>query len=136
MGDKTVITRDMVYEYTRKICEENNMPQEFLDTLWNNFLENDDIYTEYVWYLLTQDFKDTVKVDGVSVVDVLIWQIDHFKAQLDMDTYETKRNKATMVLRAYDTLLKMRKEPEKYIRHMQEDTGSDYPGKYVGSMGK
>ena len=35
-----------------------------------------------------------------------------------------------MLLLAFDTFLKMRKEPERYIRLLQGETGTDYPEKY------
>ena len=82
-----------------------------------------------MYYLIHQDFACKVKIGGVSIVDVLIWQIDHFKAQLDTDTTLTKRREGSMVILAFDTFLKMREDPDKILKAMQENTGSDYPGK-------
>ena len=39
-------------------------------------------------------------------------------------------NGGKMVLRAFDTLLKMKRQPEKYKGLMQSETGTDYPGKF------
>ena len=93
---------------------------------------DDAIYKEYVHYLVYQDFACKELVSGYSIVDVLIWQIDHFKAQLDVDTTLTKRQSGSMVLLAFDTFLKLKKDPEAYLAKMQEDTGTDYPGKFNG----
>lgn len=60
----------------------------------------------------------------------MVWQTDHFKAELDRGKYDMKRNPSKMVLMAFDTFLNMEKDPEKYVRQMSGETGTDYPGKY------
>ncbi len=129
---KVVITREMVKEATDRICAENGLDEEFADSFWQGLLADDEIYREYVHYLVYQDFACKVLVDGVSITDILIWQIDHFKAQLDVDTTLTKRRSGSMVLLAFDTFLNMKKDPERYLRKLGEDTGTDYPGKFNG----
>ena len=127
---KTVITRQMVRQATQRICEENGLDASFFEAFWEALLQDDEIYTEYVHYLVYQDFACSVSVDGVTITDVLIWQIDHFKAQLDVDTTLTKRREGSMVLLAFDTFLKLRLKPQKYLPRLREDTGTDYPGKF------
>ena len=129
---KVVITRDMVKQATDRICAENGLDEAFAGTFWQALSEDDEIYREYVHYLVYQDFACKVLVEGVSITDILIWQIDHFKAQLDVDTTLTKRRQGSMVLLAFDTFLKMKKDPETYLRKLREDTGTDYPGKFNG----
>lgn len=70
------------------------------------------------------------KVGDCTIIDIMVWQMDHFKAELDRDRYEMKHNRGRMLLRAFDTMLRMQKEPEKYKAMMQSETGTDYPGKY------
>ena len=129
---KTVITREMVRQATEKICEENGLDKAFFESFWEALLQDDEVYTEYVHYLVYQDFDCRCEQCGVTVVDVLIWQIDHFKAQLDVDTTLTKRRQGSMVLLAFDTFLKLKRDPEKYLPRLREDTGTDYPGKFNG----
>ena len=129
---KTVITRAMAREATERICEENGLDTEFLEGFWSRLSEDDAIYQEFVYYLVRRDFACQEKVEGFTIVDVLIWQIDHFKAKLDVDTTLTKRREGSMVLLAFDTFLKMKKDPDKYLQNLQEDTGTDYPGKFNG----
>ncbi len=129
---KKVITRQMVYDTTKKICEENGLQEDFLEAFWQELLKDDEIYLEYVHYLLHGDFACKVKVGGANITDVLVWQIDHFKAQLDVDTTLTKRRSGSMVLLAFDTFLRMKKDPGAYLAKMQADTGTDYPGKFNG----
>ena len=88
---------------------------------------DEQVREEFIYFMEHNDFACKVKVEGYSIVDILIWQIDHFRAWLDRDTTGTKHNKDRMVLLAFDTLLKMRKEPHKYLEKMMGETGTDRP---------
>lgn len=129
---KLHITREQVKEFTRKTCLDHGLTEQFFEDFWERMLKRDDIYKEYVYYLVKQEFVSGVCIEGYHVIDVLIWQMDHFKAKLDMDTYDMKHNEAKMILSAFDTFLKMAEEPEEYVQRMQVDTGTDYPDKYFG----
>ncbi|MCR5655050.1 MAG: hypothetical protein K6G07_05355 [Lachnospiraceae bacterium] len=127
---KVVITRSEVREFTHRACLENGLSEEFFRGFWERMLTRDDIYKEYVMYLAKKEFVSEVEIEGYHVVDIMIWQMDHFKAQLDMDTYAQKHNEAYMILTAFDTFLKMAEDPEEYVQRMQIDTGTDYPDKF------
>ena len=43
---------------------------------------------------------------------------------------DMKNNGDKMLLMAFDTMLRMEKNPDYYIDLMQNETGTDYPGKY------
>lgn len=107
-------------------CEDGAFEKRFMTEL----LQDEEVLEELIYYMEKQDFACKTKVQGYTVVDIMIWQMDHFKARLDRDNTGTRQNKDRMVLMAFDTLLKMRKEPQSYISKMQEETGTDYPDKY------
>ena len=71
-------------------------------------------------------------MEGYHVIDILIWQMDHFKARMDMDNVKHKQNEAVMILTAFDTFLKMAENPEEYTLRLQVDTGTEYPDKFYG----
>lgn len=127
---ETVITRAKVRAFTRDACLKNSLPDHFFDDFWNRLSEHDDIYKEYVYYLVTQDFLNEVSVEGYHVIDILVWQMDHFKVQLDRDTYEKTHNETVMILNAFDIFLKMAEDPKTYKNRLLTDTGTDYPDKY------
>lgn len=128
------ITREEVRGFTRKACLDNGFSEGFFEEFWERMLKRDDIYKEYVYYLVKREFLGEVRIEGYQVVDVLIWQMDGFKSKLDRDNYDMKNNEAKMVISAFDTFLKMAKEPEEYVKRMQHDTGTDYEDKFFGSL--
>ncbi|MBO4337780.1 MAG: hypothetical protein J5842_06875 [Lachnospiraceae bacterium] len=129
--EKFTITREMVKETTQRLCAQNNMPEDFFKDFWDMLSDDDEVYLEYVHYLVYNDFKCSARAGDITITDVLVWQIDHFKAQLDVDTTPTRQG-GSMILLAFETFLKMRKDPGRYISRLREDTGTDYPGKFNG----
>lgn len=128
------ITREEVRGFTREACLDNGFSEGFFEEFWERLLKRDDIYKEYVYYLVKREFLGEVRIEGYQVVDVLVWQMDGFKSKLDRDNYDMKNNEAKMVISAFDTFLKMAKEPEEYVKRMQHDTGTDYEDKFFGSL--
>lgn len=128
------ITREEVRNFTKKACLDNGFSEGFFEEFWKELSERDDIYKEYVYYVVKKEFLGEVRIEGYQVVDVLIWQMDGFKSRMDRDNYDMKNNEAKMVLSAFDTFLKMAKEPEEYVKRMQHDTGTDYENKFFGSL--
>jgi hypothetical protein len=114
-------------EYIRELCRRAGEEETFASEFQKALCADEEVYREFVYYAEHNDFACEVKVEGYSVVDILIWQIDHFRAWLDRDTTGTKRNGDRMVLLAFDTMLKMRKDPQKYLEKMLGETGTDRP---------
>ncbi|GFI45899.1 hypothetical protein IMSAGC019_01212 [Lachnospiraceae bacterium] len=120
----------IVGKYIRQLCQNAGETTDFADNFQEKLEKDREIYDEFVSYLKTGNFACQAKVEGYSVVDVMVWQMDHFKARLDRDNSKTRGNRDGMLLYAFHTLLNMREDPQKYIRQMQGETGTDYPGKY------
>lgn len=122
--------QDRVYEWIRNLCacagEDDAYAKEFLQKL----KADEEICEEFTYYMEHGNFACRAKVRGYTVVDVMIWQMDHFRARLDRDNSGTRQNGDRMVLLAFNTFLDMKKEPDSYIRKMSEETGTDYPEKY------
>lgn len=123
-------TEQASYKWAKALCACAGESEEFLERFWCALQNSPSIFDEFVYYLKHQNFSCKYKVAGYSIVDIMVWQLDHFKAQLDRDRYDMKNNGDRMLLMAFDTMLKMENQPERYVYLMQSETGTDYPGKY------
>ena len=119
-----------IREYIDRLCENAGEDQSFAEDFYERLTADQEILQEFVSYMESGNFACRAKVCDYTVVDVMIWQIDHFKAWLDRDTTGTKQNKDKMLLNAFDILLKMKQNPESYMQKIQLETGTDYEGKY------
>ena len=118
------------YEWAQALCYYAGEDEEFLRNFWRMLIRSPEIYKEFLHYLEHQQFLCEYKVSGYSVVDIMVWQMDHFKAQMDRGKDDMKNNGDKMLLMAFDSLLRMEQNPEYYVNLIQTETGTDYPGKY------
>lgn len=114
----------------KEMCSRAGETKEAGEVFYEKLKADEEVCQEFAFYMENGSFACKAKVSGYTVVDILIWQMDHFKAWLDRDVSGSRENKDQMVLMAFDTLLSMKKEPDKYIQKMQYETGTDYPDKY------
>lgn len=122
---------EKAYQWACALCQYAGEDESFLKDFWLRLRQSENVYREFVHYLEHQSFLCDYKIEGYSVVDIMVWQMDHFKAQMDRGRDDMKNNGDKMLLMAFDTLLKMEREPERYVELMQTETGTDYEGKYV-----
>lgn len=125
-----ILDKGKIKEAVRKLGMAAGESRGFLEELEAGLLASPGIGEEFLFFAETGDFSCKAKIEGYTLVDILVWQIDHFKAQMDRENTGMRNNGSKMVLRAFDTMLKMEKEPEKYKQLMQTETGTDYPEKY------
>lgn len=119
-----------VNAWIESLCAYAGEDREFARSFAERLRADEETYQEFCAYMEKGSFACKAKIQGYTVVDVLVWQMDHFKARLDRDNTGTRQNGDRMLLLAFDTFLKMRQNPEEYIQKMQSETGTDYPDKY------
>ena len=129
MTEETRARIENAAAFAANLCMYAGEDQAFYDAFWRRLLAHPDILSEFVYYREHESFSCKKKVSGKTVVDIMIWQIDHFKAHLDRDP-QMRCNKDKMVLYAFDTMTKMAEKPELFEGKMEGETGTDFVGKY------
>lgn len=117
--------KEKAYAWAEALCRYAGADEAFLRDFWERLTNDPEIYEEFVYYLEHQDFLCKVKIGGYGLVDLMIFQIDHFRAVMDQDVADMRFNKDKMLLMAFNSLLQMRKDPEPFVRMMQGQTGTD-----------
>lgn len=97
---------------------------------WNELKEDRELFEELEYYSRNGNFLCKYKVAGYTVTDILVWQVDHFKAYLDRHEEINRYRQDKLLYSTFDILLKMRKNPEVYVKKLQDETGTDYEGKF------
>ena len=125
---------ERAYQWAQALCSCAGEDMEFFREFWQALSQSQGVYREFLYYLEHETFLCDYKAAGYSVVDIMVWQIDHFKVNLDLShsgaAYAGGHNGDRMLLLAFDTMLKMEREPERYAALMRSETGTDYPDKY------
>ena len=89
-------------------------------------LRSEGVLKELAYYHDTGSFWDGYEVAGFHLTDIIVWQVDHFKAYMDrhdeMNRYRTER----LFVESLDIMLQMEKDPDPFIRKMREESGTDF----------
>lgn len=119
----------ILYEYAAKLCEQACEEDGVLEEFWEKLTKYPDVMKEFDYYRINNDFLGELSVCGITVADILIWQIDRFKAAIDEGKFALKCNGPHMILGAFYTMCDVCDHPEKYTIRFNSETGTDYPGK-------
>ena len=104
--------------------------EEYGVALWERIKQSNGILQELAYYHDYGTFLCRYQVAGYTLADVLVWQVDHFKAYLDRPLEMNRYHKEKLVLAALDIMLQMEKDPQKYVDKMSSETGTDFVDKY------
>ena len=126
--------KEEIKEYINNKCEDfsdgKEVGEELVRLLSDDSEESKEVIEELAHYIEKEDFLCKSSIQGYTIVDIMIWQMDHFKAFLDRDTIAKRTNKSEMIIKAFLTFALMKKNPERYLRPLTEESGSDYDGKF------
>ena len=117
-------------EYTAILAERAGENEEYVRDFLDKLSGNREVAEEYVYYLEHGEYACKNTIGSISVVDIIVWQMDHFKELLDMDQTDFKSNPYKMTLAAFNTMLIYADKPKELASKMSAATGTDYLGKY------
>ena len=98
--------------------------------LWRRVSSSDGLIRELAYYHDYGKFLCECRIGGYSLTDILVWQVDHFKAYMDRHDDMNRYRPERLFLESFDIMSKMEHEPSKYICKMQGETGTDFVDKY------
>lgn len=104
--------------------------EEYTHDLWNRLKASPGILQEFAYYHDYRSFLCKYQVAGYTLADILVWQVDHFKAYLDRHLEVNRYRQEKLLLDSLDIMIQMEKDPAKYVEKMRQETGTDYVGKY------
>ena len=124
---------NIIYDATRvkvcqgfyDICEYAQRPLDWSDRLWADILSDAGVYGELVYYIEHHTFEDKVKVEGYGLSDLYVFQMDKYNLIREIGKNTVSCNKEKMVMRAFRTLIDMKRDPQEYLKRLREGRGED-----------
>lgn len=107
------------------LCILAGEPEEMRDILWQDFLTDRELYEEFTYYAENQEILGKLSIEGYTMLDLFVLEMDAYNLRHDTAKNTAFCNKEDMVLRAFLTMAGLRKEPEKYVKRLQEGFGTD-----------
>lgn len=98
------------------------------DYFWNRLKNDNAVLREFAYYYDNQDFLCELKIGRYTIADILVWQMDHFRAHMDRSDSANRYDKDKLLLSTFTTLLDMRENPDAIMKEFEEETGIDISG--------
>ena len=117
--------RIMAFESFFELGEYAGRAPEWLEHLWADLVVDDALMGEFMYYIDHHTLKDEVKCCGYGLTDLYVWQMSRYNLHRDVGKNSSVCNKESMVLGAFRTMLDMQREPEEYLRRLNDGKGMD-----------
>ncbi len=75
---------------------------------------------------LHHNFKGSYQICGYSVIDVLIWQVNHAPLPSDWRMEDPQCYRAYLVLYSFDFFLDMARKPEEHVQMLESGKSQEY----------
>ena len=85
-----IIMKEKLQSFVAELCQHSGENESFKEQFLAALAQDEEISQEFIYYMENRDFACKAKVQGCTVVDVMVWQMDHFKARLDQDNAGTR----------------------------------------------
>lgn len=99
--------------------------EEYGGRLWQGIRQSPGLLQELAYYHDYGRFLCRYKVEGYTLADALVWQVDHFKLYMDRPEEMNRYRRQRLVLSAFETLLEMERDPGASLEKMRYESGQD-----------
>lgn len=120
----------MLKEYAAALCREAGYDQSFLDTFWKELCETEGLLREFAYYYDRREILGELTIAGKDLSDIMIWQVDHFKAYLDRGEDVLRYDSAKLLLQAFHMMAQLAVNPEPILVKMSTESGTDSPDRF------
>ena len=117
--------RIKAYEGFYQLGEYAGKENVWLDALWEEIVSDEGMMKEFMYYLDHHTLLDEMKCEGYALTDLYVWQMELSNLRQDTGKNTAACNKDKLVLHALKTLLDMKKNPEEYLKKLNEGRGLD-----------
>jgi len=117
-------------EWVHNLAVSAGKSNEESNEFWQALKADVELLEELEYYAVHGEFLCKYKVAGYTVTDILVWQVDHFKAYLDRREEINRYRQDKLLYNSFEILLQMRQNPEVYVNKLQGETGTDYESKF------
>ena len=117
--------RILAYEGFCELGKYAGRDEGWLKALWEDLVLDEGLMGEFMYYLDHHTLKDEIKCHGYGLTDLYVWQMSRYNLHRDIGKNTSACNKESMVLGAFRTMLDMQKEPDAYIRRLNDGKGMD-----------
>ena len=114
-----------VYGMLQNLCDYCNEKDSWCDELWGYMLQNDELYEEFVYFIVNRSLMGKMHVEGYTLIDLYVKQIDMYNVRNDLGKNPIFCMKEDMVLRSFLMMGRLLEAPETYKKKLEDGFGMD-----------
>ena len=114
-----------VYGMLQNLCDYCNEKDSWCDELWGYMLQNDELYEEFVYFIVNRSLMGKMNVEGYTLIDLYVKQIDMYNVRNDLGKNPIFCMKEDMVLRSFLMMGRLLEAPETYKKKLEDSFGMD-----------
>lgn len=118
--------RIKAYEKLQELGTYTGKAGSFIEELWKALLSDGDLMKEFIYYLDHHTLLDEMKCQGYGLTDLYVWLLERYNLMQDYGKNGSECNKEALVLDTFWAMAEMKKDPETYIRRLNEGLGMDW----------
>lgn len=116
--------------YVKTLAGQAGGTEDYGAELWERIRKSSGVLQELAYYHDYGKFLCRYQVAGYTLADILVWQVDHFKAYMDRPMDMNRYRRERLLLSAFDIMLQMEQDPTIFQEKMRSETGTDFVDKY------
>ncbi|MDD6812479.1 MAG: hypothetical protein PUD93_11565 [Lachnospiraceae bacterium] len=113
------------YDGLVRLCDYAGKDKAWCNELWMLFLTDAELYEEFVYYLEHHGFADHMRIEGYSLTDCYVWQMEKYNLTRDLGKNPVDCNKEELALQAFMTMARLKQNPEQYQQKFMRGFGLD-----------
>ena len=113
------------YDGLMRLCGFAGKSEAWQQTLWNEFLLDRELYNAFLYYLENHCLPEFPKYSGYSLTDCYVWQMEQDNLRRDTGKNTVQCNKEDMVLRAFQMMADVQRDPEVFLKKLSDWRGMD-----------
>ncbi|SCW28376.1 hypothetical protein SAMN05660484_00242 [Eubacterium ruminantium] len=127
MSGNIIIDNRLLKAYDRlsDISKYTGKSKEYTEKLWEILISDHELMEEFVFYLDNHTFMDKYKVKGYGMIDLYFLNIRYVEMQQDVGKNYSDTDKDALALDTFMMMADMKKNPEIYIKKLEEGPGMD-----------
>lgn len=118
-------TKIKVYSMLQELCVYCQEKSEWGDELWAYLLKDEELFDEFVYFLENRNLKGKMNIDGYTLFDLYVKQLDLYNVRSDLGKNPSFCIKEDMVLRAFLMMGRLKEDPETYKKILEDGFGMD-----------
>ncbi|MCQ2521174.1 MAG: hypothetical protein MJ105_02250 [Lachnospiraceae bacterium] len=97
----------------------------YVNALWDELVFDEALFAEFLYYIDHHELLDQYKCHGFSLTDLYVVRLKDFNIRSDYGKNTSDCNKEAMVLETFVEMLRLKRDPDHFIKVLEEGRDQD-----------